>query len=158
MVQLIKLLEILTAAEVNFVLVGGAAAYAHGSSMVTQDLDVCGDVSRENLIRLAKALAPYDPKHRMVPQKPAFTPEQAAEESFKNIYLSTDIGQVDFLGAIKGVGDYELVKQGSEPISMGDFSFKILSISKLIDAKQAMGRPRDLETISILKQILDETE
>jgi len=158
MVQLIKLLEILTHAEIEFVLVGGAAAYAHGSSMVTQDLDICGDLSHQNLIRLAEALAPYHPKHRMVPQRPSFTAEQAAKETFKNIYLSTDIGQVDFLGSIKGIGAYPEVENGSEEISMGDFSFKILSISKLIDAKQAMGRPRDLETVSILKQILDETQ
>jgi len=158
MVQLIKLLEILTAAKVDFVLVGGAAAYAHGSSMVTQDLDICGDLSQENLVRLAQALEPYHPKHRMVPEKPAFTKAQASRESFKNIYLTTDIGQVDFLGTIKGIGNFTLVEGGSEVISMGDFSFKILSISKLIEAKQAMGRPRDLETISILKQIIDETK
>jgi predicted nucleotidyltransferase len=157
MVQLIKLLEILSEANVDFVLVGGAAAYAHGSSMVTQDLDLCGDPSSNNLLRLANALAPYHPKHRMGTQHPPFTTKQALSESFKNICLTTDIGQVDFLGAIKGIGDYSEVKRGSEVISMDNFSFKILSISKLIDAKQAMGRPRDLETVSILKQILDET-
>jgi predicted nucleotidyltransferase len=157
MVQLIKLLEILTEAKVNFVLVGGAAAYAHGSAMVTQDLDICGELSSDNLLRLVNALAPYQPRHRIGVHKAAFTPEQATAESFKNIYLATDIGQVDFLGAIKGIGDYTEVEKGSEVISMDSFSFKILSISKLIEAKQAMGRPRDLETVSILKQILDET-
>ena len=156
MVQLLKLLEILSHARVEFVLVGGAAAYAHGSSMMTQDLDVCGNLSKGNIQRLAEALKPYHPKHRISKAQPAFTPEQAGKDSFKNIYLTTDIGQVDFLGTVKGVGDYEAVRDASEDLSMGDFSFKILSISKLIEAKEAMGRPRDIETAAILREILDE--
>ncbi|MEN8663316.1 MAG: nucleotidyltransferase [Lentimonas sp.] len=156
MVQLIKLLEILTQAEIEFVLVGGAAAYAHGSSMMTQDLDVCGCLSKQNIERLAKALAPHNPKHRISKEQPAFTAEQADKQVFKNIYLTTDIGQIDFLGEIKGLGNYDTVKEASQTLSMGNFSFQILSIGKLIEAKEAMGRPRDLETVSILKSILDE--
>ncbi|MFP4069259.1 MAG: nucleotidyltransferase [Opitutales bacterium] len=157
MVHLLQLLEILAKAEIEFVLVGGVAAYAYGSPMVTQDLDICGDLSTGNVVRLAKALGPYGPKHRMSPTRPAFTVEQAETERFNNIYLATDIGQVDFLGQIKGVGDYDAAFRASEPVSMGDFETRILSLAKLIDAKEAMGRPRDLETASILKEIRDET-
>jgi hypothetical protein len=156
MIQLLKLLEILTRSQVEFVLVGGAAAYAHGSTMMTQDIDVCGNLSKENVVRLATALAAFQPKHRISKAQPPFTIEQAKEETFKNIYLSTEIGQLDFLGSIKGIGNYDAVKQASENLSMGDFSFKILSISKLIEAKEAMGRPRDQETAAILRNILDE--
>lgn len=158
MVQILKLLEVLTKAGVEFTLVGGAAAYAHGSTMVTQDLDVCSRMDASNLKRIAKALAPYAPKHRMPPAKPAFTDEQAATQTFKNLYLSTEIGQVDFWGEIKGIGGYDAVDKASVELSMGNFSFKILSIQKLIEAKEAMGRPRDLETVSILKEIIDEQE
>lgn len=153
MVQLLKLLEVLSRAQVEFVLVGGAAAYAHGSTMMTQDLDVCGSLSIENTIRLATALAPYHPKHRISKDQPSFTIEQAQSESFKNIYLSTDIGQVDFLGTIKGIGDHKAVHAASQELSMGDFSFQILSLSKLIEAKEAMGRPRDLESVAILRSL-----
>lgn len=103
MVHLLKLLEILSHAQVEFVLVGGAAAYAHGSSMMTQDLDICGNLSKENITRLATALLPYNPTHRISNTHPPFTPEQASKKPFNNIYLRTDIGQVDFLGKIKGL-------------------------------------------------------
>lgn len=77
MVQIIKLLEVLTQAKVDFVLVGGAAAAAYGSTMVTQDLDVCGEMSSKNLCRLATAMAPFNPCHRMDPRslrgKPTIT-------------------------------------------------------------------------------------
>ncbi len=41
MADLIGLLKRLAAAEVDFVLVGGLAAVTHGSSLLTQDVDVC---------------------------------------------------------------------------------------------------------------------
>lgn len=156
MVHLLQLLEILSEANVEFVLVGGAAAFAHGSTMVTQDLDVCGNMSRENMQRVATALAPHRPKHRITKDKPEFTPEQAATQDFKNIYLTTDLGQLDILGQIKGIGDYEAVNSASQDLPIGKFSIKILSLSKLIEAKTAMGRPHDLQNVAILRKLQDE--
>lgn len=156
MVQLLKLLEILSQAEVEFVLVGGAAAFAHGSSMVTQDLDICASMTSENVSRIAKALAPYAPKHRISKEKPAFTPEQASNQHFNNIYLSTELGQIDIFGQIKGIGNYAAALAASQDLPMGDFTIKILSLSKLIEAKTAMGRPHDLQNVAILRELQDE--
>jgi hypothetical protein len=156
MVQLLKLLEVLSHAEVEFVLVGGAAAFAHGSTMVTQDLDICGSMTSENTERIAKALAAYAPKHRISKEKPAFTPEQASNQHFNNIYLSTDLGQLDILGQVKGIGDYEAALAASQDLPIGDFTIKILSLSKLIEAKTAMGRPHDLQNVAILRGLQDE--
>ena len=52
------LLETLASSEVEFIVVGGAAA-AHGSTRLTLDLDIVYQRGRENSARLAKALAPY---------------------------------------------------------------------------------------------------
>lgn len=41
---------------VEFIVVGGAAAIAHGSARLTQDLDIVYDRSAENLERLVAAL------------------------------------------------------------------------------------------------------
>lgn len=156
MVHLLQLLETLSKADVEFVLVGGAAAFAHGSTMVTQDLDVCGSMTRENMQRIAKALAPYHPRHRISKDKPDFTEQQAETQTFKNIYLSTDLGQLDILGQIKGIGDYPEVLTASQDLPIGDFTIKILSLSKLIEAKTAMGRPHDLQNVAILRKLQDE--
>jgi hypothetical protein len=45
---------------VNFVLVGGLAAQAHGASRATKDADICPEWSVENLERLARALSDLD--------------------------------------------------------------------------------------------------
>ena len=44
----------LTRKKVRFVVVGGVAAAAHGSSRITNDLDICYDASdKANLVALA---------------------------------------------------------------------------------------------------------
>ena len=47
--------------------IGGVAATVHGSAYVTYDLDICYDRDVENLARMAKALAPYHPRPRDMP-------------------------------------------------------------------------------------------
>ena len=60
-------IQILADAGVEFVIIGGWAAIIHGSRYMTDDLDICFSRKRENLARLAKALAPYHPRLRELP-------------------------------------------------------------------------------------------
>ncbi|MBV8897586.1 MAG: hypothetical protein JO051_13830, partial [Acidobacteriaceae bacterium] len=55
------LLATLARHRVNFVVIGGAAAIAHGSARLTQDLDILYERSTENFVRLIGALADYEP-------------------------------------------------------------------------------------------------
>lgn len=52
----LKLLEILKDNNVDFVVVGGLAAVAHGSSQVTQDIDICINLQPENLDKLINGI------------------------------------------------------------------------------------------------------
>ena len=51
-----RLLDTLGKHEIKFILVGGAAAIAHGSARLTQDLDIVYERSTENIDRLVAAL------------------------------------------------------------------------------------------------------
>lgn len=144
--------------KVDFVLVGGLAAAAYGSPQVTQDIDICISLTMDNLLRLKSAVADLKPKHRMHPKKPPFNEEGSQLESFKNIYLSTDLGQLDCLGNIKGIGDYNEVNEASQIIELKGKECRILSLAALIEAKEAMGRPKDREAAVILKTIQEEVE
>ena len=55
------------AANVEFVIVGGVAAAAHGSVRGTQDLDVVYRRSEQTFHRIAEALAPWEPYLRGAP-------------------------------------------------------------------------------------------
>jgi hypothetical protein len=69
------LLDILTGAGVEFILVGGLAGIAHGSARLTQDIDVVYARSDENMEKLARALAQHQPYLRGAPPGlPLFSP------------------------------------------------------------------------------------
>lgn len=52
-----KMLSALAQGGVEFVLVGGYAAVAHGVTLVTQDVDICCRFSKSNLLALAQLRA-----------------------------------------------------------------------------------------------------
>ena len=61
------LLRLLTENQVEFIIVGGAAATAHGSARLTLDLDVVYKRSSENIARVVNALRPLQPYLRGAP-------------------------------------------------------------------------------------------
>ncbi len=153
-----NLLGRLVREKVNFVLVGGFAGVVYGSSYVTQDIDICCDFSVDNLFRLYKAIADLQPVHRMTSRKIKFRLTKTNAGQFKNLYLDTNMGQLDCLSFIEGVGDYQKTEQASEIIKLENIKLRVLNLDNLIKAKQAMNRPKDkqvaleLETIKKLKK------
>lgn len=83
----------------------------------------------------------------------ALTPELCAR--LKNLYLKTDLGIVDCLGDVLGVGPFEEVANHSIEIELPFGTCRILDIETLIKAKVAMGRPHDLETVRKFKDQCD---
>lgn len=147
------LLKRLVETQVDFVLVGGFAGVVHGCSCVTQDIDICCDFSPENLLALQQAVSDLHPVHRMTPGRKRLNLTEETCSQFKNLYLDTDIGQLDCLSFIDGLGDYQMVKQASELIKIKDLPLRILSLDGLIKAKKAMNRPRDRQVIFELEAI-----
>jgi predicted nucleotidyltransferase len=155
MSDFLSLLQRLARAGVDFVIVGGYAGIVHGCTYVTQDVDICCDFSPANLLALQRTISDLHPVHRMTPGRKSLelTPENAGD--FKNLYLDTDLGHLDCLSEIQGIGPYEHVKQASQPVEAEGMQFRVLMIDALIVAKEAMNRPRDREAIRQLKAIRD---
>lgn len=144
--------------EVEFVIVGGIAAMAHGVTYTTHDLDICCPFTPENLRRLEGALRDAHPVHRMTPQ---CLPLELNDENIprlKNLYLQTDLGQLDCLSDVKGVGDFAEVRRQSIEVELPCGPCRILSLEALIRAKEAMGGPKDKLTILQLKAIQERTQ
>ena len=149
------LISRLVSNRVDFVVVGGFAAVAHGVSLLTRDVDICCRFSAGNLLRLQKAVSDLHPVHRMRPDRMPFSLTREKCSGLKNLYLDTDYGQLDCLGRIEGVGDFALVKKCSVEIHLDFGSCRVLSLDSLIKAKEAMGRPRDKEAVLQLKAVRD---
>jgi hypothetical protein len=152
MQNLSELMRRLIASQVEFVLVGGFAAVAHGVTLVTRDVDICCRFSEANLMRVQTAFADMHPVHRSRPDLPLdLTPEQCA--TLQNLYLKTDLGVVDCLGEVLGVGNIETVLKHSVEVELPYGKCRILDIEALIRAKEAMNRDHDRITVKYLKEI-----
>lgn len=154
----LEILKRLCEQGVDFVVVGGLAGVAHGSSLVTEDLDVCTPMSSQNLSRILAALADLRPRWRMLPARPPLPSEPSKLESFKNLYILTDWGQVDFLSEIAGIGDYEKVAQHCVTLDISGASCRVLSLDALIEAKRTIGRPKDIQAAVELEAIRDRAQ
>jgi len=148
-----SLLNRLIQGSVEFVIVGGFAAVAHGVSLPTQDIDVCCRFTPENLLKLQEAIADLHPVHRMVPSRPPLQLTVETCAGLRNLYLDTDWGQLDCLGEILGLGAYEDVAAHSISVELSGGRCRILTIDALIRAKEAMGRQRDREAALQLRAI-----
>jgi hypothetical protein len=149
---------VLADAGVEVVVVGGLAAQAHGSARLTQDIDLIYRRTPENIARLAAALAPHHPYLRGAPPGLPFRFDAETIRRGLNFTLTTDIGDVDFLGEMIGGGSYEQVEPNTAWLSVFGRPVRVLDLPALIRAKRAAGRPKDLELLAELEALLVERE
>jgi predicted nucleotidyltransferase len=150
---LLDLLERLVDAGVDFVLVGGYAGVVYGCTYVTQDVDICCDFSPTNLLTLQEALSRLHPVHRMTPSRKPLDLTASNAVEFKNLYLDTDLGPIDCLSEIQGLGGYDQVVRVSAPIDVEGRRLRVLTIDALIVTKETMNRARDREAVRQLKVV-----
>lgn len=151
--KLKQLLQRMAQAEVEMVLVGGYAAIFHGSSLMTEDVDVALNMKPENLERLYHALDGLHLRHRVGMNERPFEERDARDPNWRNLYLITDLGQLDCLGEVKGVGNFQEVQSKSDWVILDELNIQVLKIDALINAKNAIGRPKDIHAVRELEAI-----
>jgi hypothetical protein len=156
MSDLAKLLRVLSDADVEFILIGGLAANAHGSARVTTDVDVSYGRSPANLKRVVKALAPLKPYLRGAPPGLPFDWSAATLKAGLNFTLTTTEGPIDLLGEITGGGTYDDLLTHSSVVRAFDRDIRLLDLPWLIRVKRAAGRPKDLEVLAELEALQEE--
>jgi len=149
----LDLLARLVKHEVRFILIGGYACIVHGGTLNTVDVDVCCDFTPENLLHLQEAIADLHPVHRMTPQRLPLTLTAENCKVLKNLYLDTDLGQLDCISAVQGLGNFAQADQLSQTIESEGIQLKVLNRDALIQSKKAMDRPRDREAVRELEAI-----
>jgi hypothetical protein len=149
----LDLLQKLSESGVPFVLVGGMAAAAHGSLLVTEDVDACICFDLETLGPLLVALRGSHPRLRVPPNYAALSDDPSTYVGWRNLYLATDEAQLDLLGEVTGVGSFDDVSRGAIELDLGPFTCKVMGIDDLIRAKRALGRPKDLRAALELEAI-----
>jgi len=157
MPPLIKIIEeplkLLGEHAVECVIIGGVAAALYGSAILTNDLDVCYARNAENLERLSTALLSVNVKLRNAPPNLPFIPDAETLRRGLNFTFTTDIGSLDLLGEVRGVGFYEEAISGAIMYELFGYSFPVLEIKKLIVAKRTAGRAKDMVALPELEAI-----
>ncbi|HEV8369000.1 MAG TPA: hypothetical protein VGQ39_13690 [Pyrinomonadaceae bacterium] len=149
------LIRLLTESKVEFIVIGGAAATAHGSARLTLDLDIVYRRSSENMARLVSALNPLQPYLRGAP--PGLPFDWSEETLFKglNFTLTTNLGALDLLGEVTGGGNYEALLTYAVKLQLAGVECLCLGLRRLIEVKRAAGRPKDFDAIAEL-EVIDE--
>jgi hypothetical protein len=153
MTRFAELLRILCEGGVEFVVIGGLALTLRGGSRATFDIDVCYGRSDENLERLARALAEHRPRLRGAPDDLPFLWDARTLRSGLNFTLKTDLGDIDLLGEVLGVGGYVEALQASSSMSIYGLDVRVLDLDGLARAKRAAGRVKDLVDLAEIAEL-----
>jgi len=148
-----NLFTALCKAEVAFVVVGSMAGGAYGSEYAIAKLEICYQREPLNFERLSAALRPFRPRLRGAPADFSFVLDAATIEAGLNFALATELGDLDLIGEVAGLGDHEAVMAHSEELELYGYTIRILTLEGLIISKQAAGRPKDLLLLAELKAL-----
>ncbi|MHC4834789.1 MAG: hypothetical protein ACYTCN_02390 [Planctomycetota bacterium] len=105
------------------------------------------------MLRLQRALADLNPIHRMTPQRLPLSLTSENNQNPNNLYLDTDLGQLDCISEVQGLGNFNQVEQMCQAIEVDQIHLKVLSRDALIQSKKAMDRPHDREAVRQLEAI-----
>jgi len=149
-----RIIEILDRHHVEYVLVGGFAAQAHGARRQTLDIDVVALTTDENLERLSAALRDLgarlrvggmtDDEGRRLP----VTVDVTTLRNFLNSTWTTDAGQLDVLADIPsstGPRTYDDLLGRSVPRQLHGILTRLAGLDDIVASKEHVARPKDRE-------------
>ncbi len=154
----IPILELLVRHDVRFVLIGGVAGNAHGSTTVTLDTDICYQRDERNLEKLAAALRELRVTLRGAdPSLPFKIDARTIRNGLNFTFETAEYGAFDCLGEASGY-TYEIIAANCERGDIGGVIVPIASLDDLIRMKRAAGRLKDLVEIENLSKLRDVRE
>jgi hypothetical protein len=153
MIEIEPILRSLTELEVEFVIIGEIATFLHGWNAISLKFEICYSRSNENLKKLVTVLSQFSPRFRGFSENLPFIFDISTLRNGTNFTFTTKIGDIDLLGEVAGVGNYEDVFKNSEIKELFGLPIRVLSIDGLIKAKTAAGRTKDLLVLPELEAL-----
>jgi hypothetical protein len=150
-----EILRVLLEEQVEFIVVGMAAAVLQGAPTTTFDIDIVHRRTPENVRRLVAALSRLGAVFRNDPRR--IEPNESHLTGPGHALLETRFGDLDCLGAIDGDQTFETLQDRSEELQFDTTTrFRVVSLAVLIDIKRRAARPKDLAALPLLEATLEE--
>lgn len=148
-----RLFGALSGGGVDYVVIGGIAAQAHGSAQFTGDADVCYSTAEANLERLGAVLVALGARLRGVAEDVPFAPDGRTLRRTQVLTLETKFGSLDVLAAPSGFPGFDALSDEAVHVDWNGIAVKVASLPHLIAMKRAAGRPKDLLAVEELEAI-----
>ncbi len=130
--------------KVDFVLIGGLAGMAHGSSYPSYDVDIVYARAEENLERLASSLRELQVTLRGAPPDVPSQLDARTLKSGAHFTFDTQFGSLDILTDPDGAPSYDKLKVAAgAPVEFEGELILVASLDHLIAMKEAAGRTKD---------------
>lgn len=152
------LLSRLSAAGVDFIVVGMSAAVLQGVPTTTQDLDIVHRRTPENVERLLRLLLDIGAYHRNDLANRRLPPVASTLLGHGHLNLQTVHGPIDVLCELDtGIG-YDELLPSTEVVEDGVISLRALDLPTLIAEKARVARPKDKLALPLLLATLAERQ
>src|SRR5919197_895011 len=130
--------------KVDFVLIGGLAGIARGSSYPTYDVDIAYARDEANLERLAAALRELGATLRGAPPDVPFLLDARTLKAGAHFTFETAFGSIDILSDPEGAPPYDRLKASAgRPAEVEGEQMFVASLDHLIAMKDRSGRTKD---------------
>lgn len=150
------ILEKLVEHGVDFVVIGGLAGMAHGSSYPSYDVDVAYSRDWENLERLAALMRELGVTLRGAPPDLPFQRDARALANGANFTFDTPLGPLDILADPAGIRSYDALRAAAIETPIDGVTVPVASLDHLIAMKRAAGREKDKRMITEYIALADE--
>jgi hypothetical protein len=147
----IALLEALSEAAVDFVVIGGYAVVLQALPRFTKDLDIVYSPDPANLERLGALLTGLHARLRGVDRDLPFIADARTLRQTQILTLETDLGGLDLLLAPDGAPPFEELRARATVFDLDGITVRAAGIDDLLAMKLAAGRPQDLIDVEALE-------
>ena len=138
------LLRALSDAGARFLVVGAYAVSFHSEPRATGDLDLWTDPAPANAARVYQALIAFGAPVSELSEADLSTPDVVFQ-------IGVAPRRIDIMTTITGVSFAEAWAARAEA-TYGDVGFPIIGIDALMKNKEALGRPKDLVDLDLLRR------
>lgn len=135
--------------EVEYMLVGGYAVILRGYSRSTGDMDIWVNKTKENFVRLQRALASFGLPKSAVPE------DQFFSDDFDVFSFGRPPFAIEILTRLKGIASFDEAHRLASTEKVDDFEVRVIHLKHLLAAKKAAGRSKDINDLENLPQTND---